>query len=108
VKSKKGKLSDDFKGLLTKYFSVETVSALEELVKKVLIDHRGKDYLENAYRKLYDSANDIAQELEEEIQKGRLKKESLDEKAVNAFIQYYALDHGIELDEKLSWHSCRI
>jgi len=92
------------------------VSALEELVKKVLKNHRGKDYLENAYRKLlekayrklHDSANDIARELEEEIQKGRLEKESLDEKAVNAFIQYYALDHGIELDEKLSWHSCRI
>jgi hypothetical protein len=84
------------------------VSALEELVKKVLKSRRGKDYLENAYRKLYDSANDIAQELEEEIQKGRLKKESLDKKSVNAFIQYYALDYGIELDEKLSWHSCRI
>lgn len=84
------------------------MSALEELVKKVLKDRRGKDYLENAYRKLYDSAKDIAQELEEEIQKGRLKKESLDEKAVNTIIQYYALDHGIELDEKLSWHSCRI
>ena len=84
------------------------VSALEELVKKVLKDRRGKDYLENAYRKLYDSAKDIAQELEEEIQKGRLKKESLDEKAVNTIIQDYALDHGIELDEKLSWHSCRI
>jgi hypothetical protein len=84
------------------------VSALEELVKKVLKSRRGKDYLEKAYRKLHDSANDIARELEEEIQKGRLKKESLDEKAVNAFIQYYALDHGIELDEKLSWHSCRL
>lgn len=84
------------------------MSALEELVKKVLKDRRGKDYLENAYRKLYDSAKDIAQELEEEIQKGRLEKESLDEKAVNTIIQYYALDHGIELDEKLSWHSCRI
>jgi len=87
---------------------VKAVNALEELVKKVLKSRRGKDYLENAYRKLYDSAKDIAQELEEEIQKGRLKKESLDEKAVNAFIQYYALDHGIELDDKLSWHSCRI
>jgi len=87
---------------------VKAVSALEELVKKVLKSRRGKDYLENAYQKLYDSAKDIAQELEEEIQKGRLKKESLDEKAVNAFIQYYALDHGIELDDKLSWHSCRI
>jgi hypothetical protein len=84
------------------------VSALEELVKKVLKEHRGNNYLENAYQKLNDSAKNIAQELEEEIQKGRLKKESLDEKAVNAFIQYYALDHGIELDEKLSWHSCRI
>lgn len=84
------------------------MSALEELVKKVLKDRRGKDYLENAYRKLYDSAKDIAQELEEEIQKGRLEKESFDEKAVNTIIQYYALDHGIELDEKLSWHSCRI
>jgi hypothetical protein len=84
------------------------VSALEELVKKVLKSRRGKDYLGNAYQKLYDSANDIAQELEEEIQKGRLNKESLDEKSVNTFIQYYALDHGIELDEKLSWHSCRI
>jgi len=87
---------------------VKAVNALEELVKKVLKSRRGKDYLENAYQKLYDSAKDIAQELEEEIQKGRLKKESLDEKAVNAFIQYYALDHGIELDDKLSWHSCRI
>jgi hypothetical protein len=84
------------------------LSALEELVKKVLKDRRGKDYLENAYRKLLDGAKDIAQELEEEIQKGRLKKESLDEKAVNTFIQYYALDHEIELNEKLSWHSCRI
>jgi hypothetical protein len=84
------------------------VSALEELVKKVLKEHRGNNYLENAYQKLNDSAKNIAQELEEEIQKGRLKKESLDEKAVNAFIQYYALDHGIELGEKLSWHSCRI
>ena len=87
---------------------MKAVNALEELVKKVLKSRRGKDYLENAYQKLYDSAKDIAQELEEEIQKGRLKKESLDEKAVNAFIQYYALDHGIELDDKLSWHSCRI
>jgi len=84
------------------------VSALEELVLKVLKSRRGKDYLEKVYRKLCDSANDIAQELEEEIQKGRLEKESLDEKAVNAFIQYYALDNGIALDEKLSWHSCRI
>ena len=86
----------------------ETVSALEELVKKVLKDHRGKEYLGKAYRKLYDNAKDIAEELEKEIQKGRLEKENLDEKAVNAFIQYYAVDHGIELDEKLSWHSCRI
>jgi hypothetical protein len=84
------------------------VSALEELIKKVLKDRRGKDYLENAYRKLYDNAKDITQELENEIRKGRLEKESLDEKAVNAFIQYYAIDHGINLDEKLSWHSCRI
>ncbi len=84
------------------------VNTLEELVKKVLKSRRGKDYLENAYQKLYDSVKDIAQEIEEEIQKGRLKKGSLDEKAVNAFIQYYALDHGIELNEKLSWHSCRI
>lgn len=87
---------------------MKTVSALEELVKKVLRSRRGKDYLENAYRKLYDNAKDIAQEIETEIGKGRLAKESLNEKAVNAFIQYYALDHGIELDEKLSWHSCRI
>jgi hypothetical protein len=70
------------------------VSALEELIKKVLKDRRGKDYLENAYRKLYDNAKDITQELENEIRKGRLEKESLDEKAVNAFIQYYAIDHG--------------
>ena len=84
------------------------MSALEELVIKVLKSRRDKDYLEKVYRKLYDSANEIAQELEEEIRKGKLEKESLDEKAVNAFIQYYALDHGIELDEKLSWHSCRI
>ena len=84
------------------------MSALEERVIKVLKSRRGKDYLEKVYRKLYDSANEIAQELEEEIRKGKLEKESLDEKAVNAFIQYYALDHGIELDEKLSWHSCRI
>jgi hypothetical protein len=108
VKSKKGKLSDDFKVLLAKYFSVETVSALEELVKKVLNDHRGKEYLQKAYRNLYDNAKDIAEELEKEIQKETPKKENLDEKAVNAFIQYYALDHGIELAEKLSWHSCRI
>jgi cob(I)alamin adenosyltransferase len=94
-------LSNDFKGLLVKYFSVETVSASEELVKKVLKTHRGKECLEKAYRKLYDSAKDIAEELEKEIQKGKLKKESLDEKPVNAFIQYYALDHGIELDKKL-------
>ena len=87
---------------------MKTVSALEELVKKVLRSRRGKDYLENAYRKLYDNAKDIAQEIETEIGKGRLAKESLNEKAVNAFIQYYALDHGIELDEKLLWHSCRI
>jgi len=93
---------------LVKCFNVETVNALEELVKRVLKDHRGKEYLGKAYRKLYDSAKDIAEELEEEIQKGRLKKQSLDEKAVNAFIQYYALDHEIELEEKLSWHSCRI
>ena len=87
---------------------MKSVSALEQLVKKVLKSRRGKDYLENAYRKLYDTAKDIAQELEKEIRKGRLAKESLNEKAVNAFIQYYALDHGIELEEKLSWHSCRI
>jgi hypothetical protein len=87
---------------------VETVSALEELVKKVLKDHRSKEYAEKAYQKLYDDAKDIAEELENEIQKGRLKKENLDEKAVNGFIQYYAVDHGIELDKKLSWHSCRI
>ena len=86
----------------------ETVSELEELVKKVLNDHKGKEYLGKAYRKLYDNAKDIAEELEKEIQKGRLEKENLDEKAVNAFIQYYALDNEIELDEKLSWHSCRI
>jgi hypothetical protein len=86
----------------------ETVSTLEELVKKVLNDHRGKEYLGKAYRKLYDNSKDIAEELEKEIQKGRLEKENLDEKAVNAFIKYYAVDHGIELDEKLSWHSCRI
>jgi hypothetical protein len=87
---------------------MKTMSASEEFVKKVLKDHRGKEYLEKAYRKLYGSAKDIAEELEKEIQKGRLEKQSLDEKAVNAFIQYYALDHGIELGEKLSWHSCRI
>jgi hypothetical protein len=86
---------------------VETVSALEELVKKVLNDHKCKDYSEKAYQKLHDNSKDIAEELEKEIQKGRLE-ENLDEKAVNAFIQYYAVDHGIELDEKLSWHSCRI
>ena len=84
------------------------MSALEELVKKLLNDHKGKEYLGKAYRKLYDNAKDIAEELEKEIQKGRLEKENLDEKAVNAFIQYYAVDHEIELDEKLSWHSCRI
>jgi len=87
---------------------VKAVTALEELVKKILKSRRGKDYLENAYRKLYDNTKDIAQELEKEIRKGRLAKESLNEKAVNVFIQYYALDHGIELEEKLSWHSCRI
>ncbi len=89
-------------------FNVETMSALEELVKKVLKAHRGKEYLGKAYRKLIDNSKDIAEELEKEIQKGKLKKENLDEKAVNAFIQYYALDHGTGLDEKLSWHSCRI
>jgi len=87
---------------------VKAVTALEELVKKILKSRRGKDYLENAYRKLYDNTKDIAQELEKEIRKGRLTKESLNEKAVNVFLQYYALDHGIELEEKLSWHSCRI
>jgi len=86
----------------------ESVSALEALVKKVLNDHRAKEYLGKAYQKLYDNAKDIAKELENEIQKGKLTKENLDEKAVNAFIQYYAVDHGIKLDEKLSWHSCRI
>jgi hypothetical protein len=84
------------------------VSALEELVKKVLKDNRGKEYSGKAYRKLIDNSKDIAEELEKEIQKGKLEKENLDEKAVNAFIQYYALDHGIELDKKLSWHSCRV
>jgi hypothetical protein len=78
-----------------------------EMVQKVLRNRRGRDYPEKAYQRLYDNAKDIAQELEEEIQKGRLK-ESLDERAVNTFIQYYTLDHGIELDEKFSWHSCRI
>ena len=87
---------------------MKAVTALEELVKKILKSRRGKDYLENAYRKLYDNTKDIAQELEKEIRKGRLTKESLNEKAVNVFLQYYALDHGIELEEKLSWHSCRI
>jgi len=93
--------------LFAKYFSVETVNASEDLVKKVLKDHRGKEYLEKAYRKLYGSAKDIAEELEKEIQKGRLEQ-TLDEKEVNAFIQHYAIDHGIELDDKLSWHNCRI
>jgi hypothetical protein len=69
------------------------VSALEELVKKVLKDHRGKEYLGKAYRTLYDNSKGIAEELEKKIQKGKLKKENLDEKTVNAFIQYYALDH---------------
>jgi uncharacterized protein (UPF0305 family) len=104
----KGKSSDDLKRLLQNVLMWRALCALEELVKKVLKDRRGKDYLENAYQKLLDSVEDIAQELEEEIQKGRLEKESLDEKAVNTFIQYYAIDHEIELDEKLSWHSCRI
>jgi hypothetical protein len=81
---------------------------LEELIKKVLNDRRGKEYPEKAYRKLYDSSKDIAEQLEKEIQKEKLKKESLDEKAVNAFIQYYALEQKIELNKKLSWHSCRI
>ena len=85
-----------------------TVSALEELVKKVLNDHRGKEYPGKVYQKLIDNSKDIAEELKDEIQKGTLKKEKLDEQAVNAFIQYYAIDHGIKLDEKLSWHSCRI
>jgi len=84
------------------------VSALEELVKKVLENRKGKDYLGTVYRKLYDNVHDITQELEEEIRKGSLKEESLDEKTVDAFIKYYAIDHGIELEEKLSWHSCRI
>jgi hypothetical protein len=87
---------------------VERDSVLEELIEKVLNNHRGKEYPERVYRKLYDSSKEIAEELEKEIQKKTLKKESLDEKAVNAFIQYYALDHEIELDRKLSWHSCRI
>jgi len=86
----------------------EMVSALEELVKKVLKDHRGKEYSGKAYKKLVDDAKGIAEELENEIQKGNNKKENVDEKAVNAFIQYYAVEHGIELDKKLSWHSCRI
>lgn len=98
----------DFKRLLAKYLMWRTVNKLEQLVKRVLKDGRGKDYPEKAYRKLYDNANDIAQELEEQIQKGGLEKENLDEKTVNAVIQYYALDHGIELSEKLSWHSCKI
>jgi len=104
----KSKLSDDFKEMLVNCFNVETVSALEELVKKVLKNHRNKEYSGKAYRKLTDNSKDIAEELEKKIQKGKIKKENLDEKAVNVFIQYYALDHGIELDEKLSWHSCRI
>jgi hypothetical protein len=85
-----------------------TVGALEELVKKVLTNHRSKEYPGKVYKKLIDNSKDIAEELEDEIQKGKLKKEKLDEQAVNAFIQYYAIDHGIKLDEKLSWHSCRI
>jgi hypothetical protein len=96
------------KGCLRNALTWRAMSALEEIVKKALKSRRGKDYLEKAHQKLYDRANEIAQELEEEIQKGRFDKESLDEKAVNGFIQYYALDNGIELDEKLSWHSCRI
>jgi hypothetical protein len=85
-----------------------TVNALEELVKKVLTDHRSKEYPGKVYQKLIDNSKDIAEELEDEIQKGKLKKEKLDEQALNAFIQYYAIDHGIKLDETLSWHSCRI
>jgi len=84
-----------------------TVSALEELVKNVLTAHRGKEYSGKAYQKLVDNAKNIAEELQNEIQKGNLKKEKVDGKAVNAFIQYYAVDHGIELNKKLSWHSCR-
>jgi hypothetical protein len=86
----------------------ETGSTLKGLVKKVIKDHRGKEYSGKAYKKLVDDAEDIAEELNNEIQKGNLKKENVDEKAVNAFIQYYAVDHGIELEKKLSWHSCRI
>jgi hypothetical protein len=85
-----------------------TVAILEELVKKVLTDHRSKEYPGKVYQKLIDSSKDIAEELKDELQKGKLKKETLHEPAVNAFIQYYAIDHGINLDEKLSWHSCRI
>jgi hypothetical protein len=86
----------------------ETGSTLKGLVKKVIKDHRGKEYSGKAYKKLVDDAEDIAEEIKNEIQKGNLKKENVDEKAVNALIQYYAVDHGIELDKKLSWHSCRI
>jgi len=85
-----------------------TVAALEELVKKVLTAHRSKEYPGKVYQKLIDNSKDIAEELEAEIQKGKLNKQKLDEQTVNAFIQYYAIDHGIKLDEKLSWHSCRI
>lgn len=84
------------------------MSALEKLVKKVLTDHRSKEYPGKVYQKLIDNFEDIAEELKDEMQKGKLNKEKLDEQAVNAFIQYYAIDHGIKLDEKLSWHSCRI
>lgn len=86
----------------------ETGSTLKRLVKKVINDHRGKEYSGKVYKKLVDYAEDIAEELNNEIQKGNLKKENVDEKSVNAFIQYYAVDHGIELEKKLSWHSCRI
>ena len=53
---------------------METVSGLEDLVKKVLNDHRGKEYLEKVYRKLYGGAKDIAEEFEDEIQKETLTK----------------------------------
>ena len=73
-KPEKSKLSDDFKELLVNCFNVETVSALEELVKKVLKNHRNKEYSGKAYRKLIDNSKDIAEELEKKIQKGKIKK----------------------------------
>ena len=60
-----------------KCFNVETVSALEELVKKVLNDHKGKEYLEKAYRKLMIMLKTSQKSLRKKFKKGDLKKKTL-------------------------------